>query len=397
MPGTADHPAHVTSEGPAPAAPVQLIAFEPRALRRAVILVLVLVTLWTTTMWVFDAISRFLFLLMLSWLFAMAMEPAISMLAKRGMRRGWATGLVGGSVLVIAVTLGAVFGNVFFSQLSDLVRQLPTVVTDVITWANRVFKLKLDAASIAANLKLTPTQVGSMASNLAGGVLGLITSLFSALLDTFTFFVFAFYLAADGPRVRRTIGSWLSHSRQDVFVTVWDIAVAKTGGYVVSKVELAALSALFHGVFFSFINVPYWLPLAVLVGILAQFVPVLGTYVGIVVPVLFVVFTDPWTALWIVLFATVYQQIENYVFTPRISKMTMDVNSGIALAAVFIGGAIWGAIGALIGIPIAAAAVAVLDTYGHRHELVPELANTIVADEERPDDVEAVQALPAQD
>jgi len=376
---------------------VRLIAFEPRALRRAVVLVLVMITLWMIAMSVFSAISRFLFLLMLSWLFAMAMEPAISMLAKRGMRRGWATGLVGGSVLVTVVLLGAVFGNLFFSQLSDLVKQLPLVVTDVITWANRAFKLKLDAASIAASLQLTPTQAGSLASNLAGGVLGLVTSLLSALLDTFTFFVFAFYLAADGPRVRRTIGSWLSHSRQDVFVTVWDIAVAKTGGYVVSKVELAALSALFHGVFFNFINVPYWLPLAVLVGILAQFVPVLGTYVGIMVPLLFVVFTDPWTALWIVLFATVYQQVENYVFTPRISKLTMDVNSGIALAAVFVGGAVWGAIGALIGIPIAAAAVAVLDTYGHRHELVPELAATIEADDEPVGDDSAAEAGPGRD
>jgi predicted PurR-regulated permease PerM len=142
----------------------------------------------------------------------------------------------------------------------------------------------------------------------------------------------------------------------------------------VSKLELAALSAGFHAAFFRAVDLPYWLPLAVLVGLLAQFVPVLGTYVGIVVPVLFVVFTDPWTALWIVLFAAVYQQMETYVLTPRVSRRTMNVNSGIALAALFIGSALWGVIGALIGIPLAAAAVAVLDTYGKRQELVPALA-----------------------
>lgn len=359
---------------PTPAEPVRLIAFEPRALRRAVVLILLVVTLWMTALWVFAAISRFLFLLLLSWLFAMAMEPAISWLVRRGMRRGAATGVVGGVVLVATVLLGAVFGNVFFTQLAQLVQALPGVVTDVISWANHAFSLKLNADSIATGLKLTPSQVGTLASDLAGGVLGLVSSLLSAILDTFTFIVFAFYLAADGPRVRRTIGSWLSPTRQAVFATVWDIAVAKTGGYVVSKVELAALSSIFHAAFFYLVGVPYWLPLAVFVGLLAQFVPVLGTYLGIVVPVLFVVFTSPLTALWILLFATVYQQIETYVFTPRISKRTMDVNSGIALAAVFVGAGLWGAVGALIGIPIAAAAVAVLDTYGHRHELVPALA-----------------------
>lgn len=354
--------------------PTRLIAFEPKALRRSVVTVLVIVTLWLTALSVYQAISKFLFLLLLSWLFAMAMEPAIARLNAKGVRRGLATGIVGGSVVLVSIVLGAMLGNVFFTQLAELVKALPALVTDVITWVNRTFKLTLDAENIATSLRLTPTQAGEMASTLAGGVLGLVSSLLSVLLDIFTFIVFGLYLAADGPRVRRTIGSWLSPQRQAVFVTVWDIAVEKTGGYVVSKVELAALSAAFHAVFFYMVDVQYWLPLALFVGLTAQFVPVIGTYIGTVVPVLFTVFTAPLTAVWVIVFAAIYQQIETYVFTPRITRRTMDVNAGIALAAVFIGAALWGAIGALIGIPLTAAAVAVLDTYGHRHELVPELA-----------------------
>jgi predicted PurR-regulated permease PerM len=134
--------------------------------------------------------------------------------------------------------------------------------------------------------------------------------------------------------------------------------------------------------------VPYWLPLSLLVGITAQFIPVVGTYIGIAIPLLFVVFQSPLTAVWIILFATVYQQIETYLFTPRISNRTMDVNSGIALAAVFVGAAIWGPIGALIGIPLAAAVVAVVGTYGRRYELVPELAAPELEDDEEEGDVD---------
>jgi predicted PurR-regulated permease PerM len=160
---------------------------------------------------------------------------------------------------------------------------------------------------------------------------------------------------------------------QRVFVTVSEITTAKTGGYVVSKVVLAVLSSLCHAVFFLAIGVPYWLPFALFVGITAQFVPIIGTYIGVVVPVLAVAFTSPWKAVAIVAFAAVYQQIETYVFTPRISKKTMDVNPAIALGAVFVGAAIWGPIGAIIGIPLAAAGVAIFDTYKRRYELVPEL------------------------
>ena len=51
----------------------------------------------------------------------------------------------------------------------------------------------------------------------------------------------------------------------------------------------------------------------------------------------------------------------------------MDIHSGLALGSVFVGAALFGPIGALIGIPLAAAVIAVIETYGQRYELVPEL------------------------
>jgi predicted PurR-regulated permease PerM len=369
---------------------ITMVAFDQRQLRRSVISVLLIVTLWLLALGVFSAIGHFLFILMLSWLFAIAMEPAILRLTAGGMRRGSATGVVGTLVAVCVLALGAVFGNLFFQQLAQLVTSLPATVEQSVTWLNEHTQLRLDPATITDRLRLTPEQVGGWTTSIAGGVVGIVTSALSLLLEVFTFFVFAFYIAADGPRIRRAIGRWLPPQRQEVFVTVWDIASQKTGGYVISKVVLAAMSAFFHGVFFWAIGVPYWLPLSILVGITAQFIPVVGTYIGIVVPLLFVVFTDPLDALWIVLFAAVFQQIETYWFTPRVSKRTMDVNSGIALAAVFIGAGIWGPIGALIGIPLAAAVVAVVGTYGRRYELVPELEAPELEDEEDDEDDEAV-------
>jgi predicted PurR-regulated permease PerM len=368
---------------------VTTIAFEPRQLRRTVITVLAIVTLWIITINVFSAVGHFLFVLLLSWLLAIAMEPVILRLTARGLRRGSATAIVGTVILLGVAGVGAVFGNLFFQQSAQLVTSLPTTITQSVNWVNLHFNLNLNPATIADQLKLTPGQVGGWATQIAGGVVGIVSSLLALLFEVFTFFVFAFYIAADGPRIRRAIGRWMPPERQEVFVTVWDIAAQKTGGYVISKVVLAVLSAGFHAVFFELIGVPYWLPLALLVGITAQFVPVVGTYIGIAVPVLFVVFTSPLTAVWIIVFATVYQQIENYLFTPRVSKRTMDVNPGIALAAVFVGAAIWGPIGALIGIPLAAAVVAVVETYGHRYELVPELAAPELEEEEEQAEADA--------
>ena len=156
---------------------------------------------------------------------------------------------------------------------------------------------------------------------------------------------------------------------------MWTISVEKTGGYVVSKLVLASLSAVFHVAFFWFIDVPFWLPLGIFAGIVGQFIPTIGTYIGVALPALFALLDKPINALWIAVFATVYQQLENYVFTPRISRRTMDVHPAVALGSVIAGAALFGPIGALIGIPIAAVALAIVDTFSKRHELVPELAS----------------------
>ncbi len=52
----------------------------------------------------------------------------------------------------------------------------------------------------------------------------------------------------------------------------------------------------------------------------------------------------------------------------------MAINSGVALASVFIGAALFGPIGAIIGIPVVAIVIAVFDTYGKRYQLISEVS-----------------------
>ena len=163
-------------------------------------------------------------------------------------------------------------------------------------------------------------------------MMGWFGSLLSVVIDLVTVVVFTFYIAAAGPKLVQQLAVWLPPDRQLVLVDVWDIAEQKTGGYVASKVVLAAISAFFHGIFFWAIGLPGWLPLGLLAGITAQFIPVIGTYIGVAVPVLVALAEKPLIAVWIVLFAIVYQQIETYILTPRISRRTMEVNPAIALA-----------------------------------------------------------------
>jgi predicted PurR-regulated permease PerM len=361
----------------------------PSARRTTVTVLALVVALWVGT-WAFQALGSFLFVLLLAWLLSIAMEPLVLWLVQHGVRRGVATGLTMVALVLSVAGLIDLFGSLFVAQLGDMWTQLPSTVSSALDWVNRTFGTRIDVATIQSSLALTPDQLRQLATDYGGGLVGVFGTVLGFVFDALTILVFAYYFSADSPRLRQTVGSWLRPDHQRVFLTVWEISVAKTGGYVVSKVVLATLSAFFHAAFFWFIDVPYWLPLGVLAGIVGQFIPTIGTYIGVAVPVLFSLFDDPLDAVWIVAFATVYQQLENYVFTPRISRRTMDIHPAVALGSVIAGAALFGPVGALVGIPLAAVAIAVLDTYTQEHALLPELANLEAAEAEQEPEARAV-------
>lgn len=348
------------------------VAFPPRVLRNSVIIVISLFVLLQLSEWLFQELSGFLVTLLLAWLVAIAMEPAIEWLMRRGLRRGIAAGISLLGVIVSAIGFLAAFGGVLFAQLAQLIRGLPSVTLQLVEWINSTFDLTVDPTALLN--QVDPTSISNALGGVAGGIVGVVSALLGGLITILTMLFFAYYIAAEGPALRRAIGSWLPRRQQQVFVKVWDTTVEKTGGFVVSKLVLAGVSALFHGVLYYFVGVPYWLPMALFTGVLSQFIPTIGTYLGVLLPILFVVFEQPVDAVVIMVFATAYQQIENLLLSPRVSRLTMDIHPAIALGSVFVGAAAIGPIGAVISIPLAAAVVALLDTYGNRYILIPELA-----------------------
>ena len=366
-----------TSDQVEPRRSVQMVALDPTFLRRSVLIILVGILLFQILEWSALRLAGFLFNLLLAWLLAISFDPLVSGLAKRGVPRALATAIVAVGVIAGIVIFLVLFGGALASQATALVLSVPFLIVDVVSWLNGTFDARIDPAEITSNLNLTTQQLADLAGSLAGGLLGIISGVFGAIFSFVTIIVFSFYFSASAPQIKRFLASWLKPERQVVFIEVWDISVRKAGGFVISKLVLATVAAAAHVAFFWIIDIPYWLPMGIFAGFVSQFIPTIGTYIGIIVPAFCAAFNDPWDVLWIVLFATIYQQIENYIFSPRISTATMAINSGVALASVFIGAALFGPIGAIIGIPVIAIVIAVIETYGRRYELDPELHDRV--------------------
>ena len=346
----------------------------PRWLRPAVLYVLLAVAAYQLSGWLFVNLRDFLGLLFLAWLLSITLEPVVDRLDRFGMRRGAATGLVLFGLIAFVIGFLALFGTLLAEQLGQLLKALPDAITTVTEWSNRTFDTNFSTGDEL--IKLTPETIKDLAQRFTPGVLGVVSSVVSVVFQALTLLLFVFYMSAEGPSLRRTISSWFPARQQKIIATVWETSVEKAGGYVVSRLILGAISAIGTGIFLMIIGVPYWLPLALWTGIVSQFVPTLGTYLAIALPAIIAAANDPIDGLWVVLFGTAYQQVENYVLHPRITSRTVSIHPAVAFGSVIVGASLFGAMGALVSVPVVAVLQALVETYGHRYELVVQPGET---------------------
>ncbi|MFI1579444.1 AI-2E family transporter [Embleya sp. NPDC020630] len=353
----------------------------PSWLPRAVFLVLVMIAGFRLLGWTLSQLRTLLTDLLVAFFLALAFEPAVDRLARRGMRRGVATGIAFVTVFLACAGFVAVVGSLLVDQVVAFANHLPRYLEDLVAWANRTFGTDLTVEKIQGKIFKDTGTVQGYAEEVANHALGWSARIVGALFQLFTIALFTFYFTAEGPRMRRAVCSLLPPGRQAEVLRGWEIAIDKTGGYLYSRAALALISAFAHYVAFLVLDLPYAIPLALWVGLISQFVPTVGTYIAIVLPALIALTVSPVAAVWVVLFATAYQQFENYLLLPRITARTVEIHPAVAFGSVIAGAALLGAVGALIAIPVTATAQAFVGSYLHRYE-VPE--HHLTPDETRP-------------
>lgn len=341
----------------------------PPWLLRALLLVVWVVTLAALAWWLFVQLQGLLLLLLISLFLALALEPAVNWLHRHRWPRGLATGavmLAAAGTLVLFLT---VLGSMLVGQVVAFVSDLPRMTRSLLAWVNTTFHTDFSPTTLLSELTSVSGLVEEYASQLAGNVVGAGSTVLALLFDGLTIALFTFYLCADGPRFRRTICSVLPPRTQREVLRAWEIAIEKTGGYIYSRALLALICTVAHYILLALLDIPFAFALALWMGVLSQFIPTVGTYIGGALPVLVALLDGFWPALWVLVFVTVYQQFENYLLQPRITAKTLDMHPAVAFGSVLAGVAILGAPGALLALPAGASLQTFLSFYIRRYEV----------------------------
>ncbi|HET8526810.1 MAG TPA: AI-2E family transporter [Actinomycetota bacterium] len=360
-------PSAATQPAPKDAPPPWLSA----AIKQGIVWAIGAVLLTLAALWFLGQVRELVRYLAIATLLWIALEPAVIWLHdKRGWRRGSATGLLLLAVFLAVVLFAVGLASVLAKEANQVIRDLPRYVDKLNDFTRDAFNTTVISAGQRAEAANAAQNIREYLTQHMDDVLGGAASVLGGIFTLFTIGLFTFYLTANGPKVRHALLSRLPPAKQERARFAWETSIRQVGGYLYSRLLLSAINAFFMFVTLLIVGSPFALPLAVFQGLVAEFIPIVGTYIAGAIPLVVVLAeVGPVAALIVLIEIVVYQQIENYVLSPKISAKTMELNAGVAFGAALAGGSVGGLIGAFFALPIAATIQAFISEYSRRYEV----------------------------
>jgi predicted PurR-regulated permease PerM len=284
---------------------------------------------------------------------AMALDPGVEYLVRRGFRRGTAAVVAFVVALVVIGLIAYLLVPPLVGQLRDFAEAVPGIVDELVRgegplgFLQREYQIvdrirdALEDRGIGGVLGFTDVGL-SFARSVVTAVVGVVTTAFLTL-----------FFLLDGKRLYRGVIEALPPQRRFRIERVGSGIQRTVGGYVTGNILLSVVAGGIATAVLLGLGVPYAVPLGVVVAVF-DLVPLAGATIAAVIVVL-VALASEGVVIAVVLagFFIVYQQVENHLLQPLVYGRTVQLSPVIVLVAVLIGADLAGILGALGAIPIA--------------------------------------------
>jgi predicted PurR-regulated permease PerM len=319
--------------------------------------ILIFVGLATLT-WAIVSVGGTLLVIFVAVFLAMVLSPVVDAAARRlKLGRGAASSLVvlGLAVLVVVLLLIALapLGN----AVRAFVHNIPKITREIEHSA--IGKQLNNHDHLVNTLHKHAAAIASGAGKAASGLIGIATSAFNVFLLGFSVLFMTLFLVKDLPSYRKALSSLQGNASAARWHRIVDEIITTTSRYMIGNIVISIICGTIYGTTAVILGLPYPLALAVIAGIL-DMVPNVGSLIaGIIIGV--VALSVSTTAVIVfVIVILVYQQFENYVLQPTIIGKAADISGFLVILSVLVWGALFGVVGAIVGVPITAAILTIV-------------------------------------
>ena len=306
---------------------------------------------------IFLRVKSLLFDLFVAVVLAALAEPVVYRLSKKVNRR--VAAFI--AVSLILVVIGATFFSIIpimVQEIYFLSSQIPTYFDNFINYLN------VEGFAVSSQSLDLESQFNSLIKDYGSTVGSSVVFAGQGLLRTlghiFIIFFFTYYLISEGDGWRVKLKESLPGNVANSIDQVWTIGVSKAGGFIVAKLILGILASIVLSIAFFLIGLPSPIALGVSAGILSQLIPVVGTFLGGLVPFIASISLGTTSMVSTVAVLLFYQVVENYFISPRVTKSTMEIHPAVAVFSTLFGAYTLGGVGAILALPVAATVQGVL-------------------------------------
>lgn len=295
-------------------------------------------------------------LIFTAFFLALALNVPVHWLSRHlpGKRKGNRTLATGISFfIIIGLLIGFIASIVppLVRQTSSFIEVAPQLVEDARSENSslgrfiRKYNLEEQTDKLSGELSDRLSDVGSSAFTTFNRV-------GSSIFSTLTILVLTFMMLTEGPHWLRFFMRLVPAGKEPHVKRIGHDMYKVITGFVNGQVTLAALAALLILVPLFLFDVSYPIALMVVVFI-CGLIPMVGHTIGAVIVSTVALFHSPYSALGILAYYILYQQIENYVLQPKIQSNSTNMSPLLVFASVIIGVNFGGLAGGLFAIPVA--------------------------------------------
>jgi len=320
---------------------------------------------------VFLEVKPLLFDFFISFVLAAMAEPSVSKLEKK-FKRNYAALIVVLAILTLIIGSLVSILPIMVSQLYELSLQIPEYIQYVVDEieSSSIINFEINNQNLNYEDQFT-NLIEKYGGTVGNTVVFASQGLIGGLAHIFVIFLFTYYLISDGNKWRAALRNNLSHSFWKIIDDVWNVGVSKAAGFIVAKFILGILASVVLSLAFLLIGLPSPIALGFSAGILSQLIPVVGTFIGGLVPFIASISLGTNVIFATIIILIIYQVIENYFISPKVTQKTMSIHPGIAIFATIFGAYMLGPAGAILALPIAATIQGLIATYVHSKKIKP--------------------------
>lgn len=307
--------------------------------------------------WLLYRFNQVVFSLFIAIVIGTVIRPPVGWLHKRGIPRVAGVILVYCLFVILLIGFALLLFPLVFEQGTVLVTAGPGYYQNLLRWMTNnpnqlIYHLSTALPTTIPGMD-TVQQTGQEVFDSAGQAIVYMASLGKFILLALAIFLLAFHWTVDGPRNIQSLLLLIPQNRRESIADLIEAMESKVGFYIIGQSILCVLIGVMALIAYLLIGLPNALILALIAGIL-EAVPMVGPLLGAVPAALIALSIDPSKLIWVIVATLVIQQLENSLLVPRIMRKAVGVNPFVSLLSIFAFSSIFGVIGALMAIPIAA-------------------------------------------